>query len=258
MNLFLNNDLCKRYKSASQIARVITENWLAENMFCPICGASLLHQYSANKPVADFYCSSCRSDFELKSYESKEVRMKHKIADGAFRTMIDRITSLKNPHLFVMAYANMRINNLILTPNFFFTPSIIEQRPPLKVTARRAGWIGCNIEIGNVPEVGRIFIIKEGEARNRRDILQQYQQVFRLKTSAIDKRRWIFDIIHCIEREPDTEFCLDDIYSFSDELQLKHPGNNFVKAKIRQQLQYLRDKGFIDFTTRGHYRKKQL
>ncbi|EKC57958.1 Dam-replacing, partial [human gut metagenome] len=28
-----------------------------------------------------------------------------------------------------------------------------------------------------------------------------------------------------------------------------------VEAKIRQQLQQLRDKGFIEFTTRGHYRK---
>ncbi|MGN1131915.1 MAG: hypothetical protein ACI4RL_03340, partial [Ruminococcus sp.] len=28
-----------------------------------------------------------------------------------------------------------------------------------------------------------------------------------------------------------------------------------VQAKIRQQLQLLRDKGFIEFTERGHYRK---
>ena len=139
MNLHFDKGISEHYKSASQIARILTEDWLAKNMFCPICGTSLLNQYVANKPVADFYCNSCHSDFELKSYESKAGNVKHKITDGAFRTMIERITSLKNPNLFVMSYADMEVNNLILIPNFFFTPDIIEQRSPLKDTARRAG-----------------------------------------------------------------------------------------------------------------------
>lgn len=258
MNLFFDNKICLKYKSASQVARIVTEYWLAQNMFCPICGAPLLHQYTANKPVADFYCDLCKSDFELKSYKSNEGKIKHKITDGAFCTMMERITSLKNPHLFVMSYANMEINNLLLIPKFFFTPNIIEKRQPLKETARRAGWIGCNIEIGNIPEIGKIYIIKNKEEINKADVIQQYQQVLKLQTSAIEKRGWMFDIIQCIERVPNINFCLNDIYAFSEELQIKHPENNFVKDKIRQQLQYLRDKGFIEFTTRGHYKKIHL
>lgn len=88
MNLFFDNKICLKYKSASQVARIVTEYWLAQNMFCPICGAPLLHQYTANKPVTDFYCDLCKSDFELKSYKSNEGKIKHKITDGAFRTMI--------------------------------------------------------------------------------------------------------------------------------------------------------------------------
>ena len=38
-------------------------------------------------------------------------------------------------------------------------------------------------------------------------------------------------------------------------LKNKHPENNFIKDKIRQQLQNLRDKGFIEFTSRGNYKK---
>lgn len=258
MNLHFDKGISEHYKSASQIARILTEDWLAKNMFCPICGTSLLNQYVANKPVADFYCNSCHSDFELKSYESKAGNVKHKITDGAFRTMIERITSLKNPNLFVMSYADMEVNNLILIPNFFFTPDIIEQRPPLKDTARRAGWIGCNIEIDNIPEIGKIYIVKKGIERSKIEVLQQYQQVLKLQISTIEKRGWLFDIIQCIERVPTVEFCLNDIYAFSNELQLKHPGNNFVKDKIRQQLQYLRDKKVIEFTARGHYKKIQL
>ena len=33
-----------------------------------------------------------------------------------------------------------------------------------------------------------------------------------------------------------------------------YPGNQNVRPKIRQQLQYLRDRGFIDFVSRGNYR----
>ncbi len=258
MNLHFDSDLGKTYKSTSQIVRVVTENWMANNMFCPICGASILRQYPANQPVADFYCELCQAEFELKSYKSKTAEIKHKITDGAFNKMIERITSLNNPHLFVMSYANMEVNNLVLIPNFFFTTEIIEKRPPLKETARRSGWIGCNIEIGNIPDIGKIFIIQKGAERNKSEIIEQYKQIQKLQTSKIEKRGWMFDIIQCVERIPNAEFGLNDIYAFSAELQKKHPENNFIKDKIRQQLQYLRDKGFIEFTTRGHYKKKSL
>ena len=45
------------------------------------------------------------------------------------------------------------------------------------------------------------------------------------------------------------------MYAFENELKLKHPENNFIKDKIRQQLQYLRDKGFVKFLERGKYKK---
>jgi type II restriction enzyme len=45
------------------------------------------------------------------------------------------------------------------------------------------------------------------------------------------------------------------MYEFVKELSVKHLGNNNVEAKIRQQLQFLRDKGFVEFTTRGNYKK---
>jgi type II restriction enzyme len=46
----------------------------------------------------------------------------------------------------------------------------------------------------------------------------------------------------CIEKLDKKEFILQDIYDFENELKLKYPKNNFIKDKIRQQLQKLRDK----------------
>ena len=48
------------------------------------------------------------------------------------------------------------------------------------------------------------------------------------------------------------------MYTFVEELKIKHPMNNNKEAKIRQQLQFLRDKGFIDFSSRGNYKKIDL
>ena len=45
------------------------------------------------------------------------------------------------------------------------------------------------------------------------------------------------------------------MYAFVKELQLKHPKNNNIEAKIRQQLQFLRDKGIIEFKGNGKYRR---
>jgi type II restriction enzyme len=255
MDLHFNQGLATGYHSGSQISRVVTEDWVARNMFCPICGAPVLGHYEANKPVADFFCDDCKSDFELKSKESKKAVIGHKIPDGAYATMIERITSLRNPHLFVMTYADWQVNNLMIIPNFFFTTDIIEKRKPLADTARRAGWVGCNIEIGEIPDNGRIFIIRNGEQEDKSRVIDQYQRSLALQTTKLETRGWLFDVLRCVERIPSDDFRIDDVYAFANELQLKHPENHNVHAKIRQQLQYLRDKGFIVFKGNGAYRK---
>lgn len=152
MDLSFNHSLASGYHSGSQISRVLTEDWMARNMFCPVCGAPMLGHYKANKLVADFFCNGCRSVFELKNKQSKTAVVSNKIADDTYTTMIEKITSFCNPHLFVMTYANWQVNNLLLIPNYFFVPDIIEKRPPLKETARLTGWIGYKIEIGNIPK----------------------------------------------------------------------------------------------------------
>lgn len=255
MDLHFNLEVATNYKNASQMARVMTEEWVSRNVFCPVCGAPILGHYEANKPVADFFCHDCKSDFELKSQESRTARIGRKITDGAYDKMIERITSLRNPHLFVMTYHNWSVSNLLLIPKHFFVPGIIEKRQPLRATARRAGWVGCNIEIGNVPESGRIFIVRNGKQEDKAKVLDLYQRALTLRRVNIESRGWLLDVLRCVEQLQKDDFCLDEVYAFAPELQRKHPENNFVRDKIRQQLQALRDKGFIRFTSRGYYQK---
>jgi len=48
--------------------------------------------------------------------------------------------------------------------------------------------------------------------------------------------------MNCIESLNKNEFSLQEIYKFENDLKVLHPENNNIKAKIRQQLQFLRDK----------------
>ena len=87
------------------------------------------------------------------------------------------------------------------------------------------------------------------------NVVNQYKHIKQLQTDSIESRGWLIDVLNCVNSIPRKDFSLIDVYKFTDELQKKHIDNHNVQAKIRQQLQILRDKGFIEFTERGHYRK---
>ena len=114
--------------------------------------------------------------------------------------------------------------------------------------------MGCNIDLRQVPESGKVFLVKDQQVIPRKNVTQQFQKTLFLRAQSIESRGWTLDVWQCIDRL-DASFSLNQVYGFADELQLKHPENNHVKDKIRQQLQVLRDKGIIEFVSLAHYRK---
>jgi len=145
-----------RYISGSQRARVWTERWVAEWVYCPNCGNPKVKQFPANLPVADFFCPSCGDQYELKSQKKK---FGAKVADGAFKSKCERLLSSSNPNLLLLNYdlASASVRNVYVVPKHFFVLEIIEERKPLAPTARRAGWVGSNILLSHIPESGKIL-----------------------------------------------------------------------------------------------------
>ncbi len=232
----------------------MTEGWVKGNMFCPRCENLKIEQFTNNKPVADFYCPNCNNQYELKS---KSGILGDRVNDGAYRTMIDRITSSTNPDFFFLCYdpKNQKVTSFVIVPKHFFAPNMIEKRKPLSETARRAGWTGCNILLNVVPAQGRIFIIKNGIVVDRQIVLAQLSRSHSLETRDVEARGWLFDVLNCVNAIASDKFTIEKIYEFEPLLSAKHPENNNVKAKIRQQLQFLRDRGYIKFLDRGQYIK---
>jgi type II restriction enzyme len=212
-----------------------------------------IDKYPNNQPVADFYCSNCQEDYELKS---KRGGIGAKIVDGAYRTMIERLQSSKNPNLFLLNYdlQSFGVLNFLVIPKYFFVPEIIEKRKPLSLTARRAGWVGCNILLNHVPQTGKIFFVRDGEIKPREKVLSDWRKTLFLRDEKeISAKGWLLDIMLCVEKIDHKEFSLDEMYAFENDLSKKHPDNHHIKDKIRQQLQVLRDKGYLEFTSRGNY-----
>jgi type II restriction enzyme len=89
-------------------------------------------------------------------------------------------------------------------------------------------------------------------------VLEKWSKTdFVKSTQSIESKGWLLDVLMCVEKIKKEEFSLDDVYGFEGVLKAKYPSNHNVRAKIRQQLQFLRDKGVIDFTGRGQYRMRR-
>lgn len=115
------------YTSGSQGARSWTERWVGEQVFCPNCGNPKITQFKANRPVADFLCTSCSEEYELKSQKSN---FGNKVLDGAFRTMCERLAESNNPNLFLLKYDLKRfeVASLFVVPKQFFVREIIQEK----------------------------------------------------------------------------------------------------------------------------------
>lgn len=244
------------YSSGSQSARSWTESWVRSWGYCPHCGHAKLSSFPNNRPVADFYCSACNEEFELKS---KKGKFGPKLANGAFKTKCERLAASNNPNFFLMNYdlKSLAVVNLFIVPKHFFVRDIIEERKPLAATARRAGWIGSNILLHRVPNSGKIHIVQNGVVRPKDEVLEEWQKTLFLRQESPDTRGWLLDVMKCAESLRKQDFTLDEIYGFEKHLSNLYPGNQNVRPKIRQQLQYLRDRGFLEFIGRGEYRLKK-
>lgn len=249
--LSLNHPITQTVKNKSskkQIIKAITEHWTANNIFCPICW-SALDKHKTDKPINDLFCIDCKNDFELKSEKWKFAK---KIPWGSYDKAIQTIEE-KPMHLFVLKYSDdFTITNFLVVPKYFFTKDIIVKRP--KALKNRPNYFMSDIDFSAIPESWKIHYIQNGTYKTRTQILQEWEKIKFLENEKLESKWWIFDIMKCIEKLNKKEFSLQEMYSFEKDLQNLYPENKNIKPKIRQQLQFLRDKWYLEFSQRWKYK----
>jgi len=252
MNLQCRTELASNYKSGAQIARVLTEDWAARELYCPACDSDRLSSSRANTPAIDFECPRCAQLFQLKSQKNWNPR---KLVDASYDAMIRSIRADRVPNLLVLQYSSdWFVRNVLLIPKVFFSESAIEKRKPLAIGARRSGWVGCNFLLSQIAADGKIAMVSDGTPVAEQKVRDEFSRTRKLAEVPPSVRGWTLDVLGVVRRLGKSHFSLVDVYNFESELQIAHPLNRNVRPKIRQQLQVLRDLGLIEFATKGTYR----
>jgi len=253
MRLEMPAALADRYKSASQRARVVSEAWGEDNLYCANCTSSKLAPCPTNTEAVDFICPQCDAPFQLKS-QSRPFSAR--VTDAGFDAMARAIRAGRNPNLFVLHYDVVRwhVLNLLLVPRFSFLISTIEKRKPLSPSARRSGWIGCNIVLRDFPIDAKIPLVSNGVVAAPAVVRRQFERLRPLESLKLEARGWTLDVLNIVRGLGKAEFTLAEVYAREAALARLHPDNLHVRDKIRQQLQALRDLGFVEFLGGGNYR----
>lgn len=252
IDLRLPVSLAGDYHSPAQRARVLTEHWVGKYAICPAC-ARQIDRAPNNSPGLDFVCSMCQLPFELKS---KRGSFGNKLVDGAYESMISKIVQGAQSNFFLLSYDNdYAVTNLVLVPKRFIVPEIVERRKPLRASARRAGWIGCNLKVSLLPAAGRIPYVKDSSAVPSDTILAQWRKTSFLDGVSPPSRGWLIAVMSCAEKIDKREFTIQDVYEHVPYLESMFPHNKHVRAKMRQQLQVLRDRGWLRFLGNGKYER---
>ncbi len=162
----------------------------------------------------------------------------------------------RTPNLYLLHYdlPAWSVRNLILIPHFAFALSAVERRKPLAPSARRAGWVGCNILLGKIPQDARIPVILDGQQIPAREVRRGYDLLRPLANLKVEKRGWTLDVLQIVRSLNKAEFSLPEVYAHEARLSRLHRDNRHVRDKIRQQLQILRDLGLLEFLGSGSYR----
>lgn len=257
MNLQMRGNLGAGYRSASQKARVVTQAWGKRAFYCAICNSPMLDQLQEGQKARDFLCPRCQAPFELKS-QGRPIG--DTIRDGAWSAMKGRIEADETPNLFVLHYDRSRwtVRDLLLVPHFALSMSAIERCRPLKVTARRARWRGCNILLGNVPDEAKIPLIVNGRVEPTQRVRKHYRQLKRLKGVRAEGRGWVLDVLRLLGVYGLRRFETKEAYAMLPALQKLHPKNHRIREKIRQQLQILANRGFLRHLARGKWEMKRV
>lgn len=253
MDLTLDCGLGKAYTNRAQVARVVTETWAGANLYCPACPSDSIVTTPSGTKVVDFRCPDCEESFQLKS-QSRPIR--GRVSDSAYEPMRRSVEAATAPSFLFLHYDRARwtVSNLFFVPRHFLSASLIEKRPPLRPTAERAGWVGCNILLSALPPDARIDAVRNGIDLPPGDVRKAWRAFSFLRDATPESRGWMADVLACVRKIHKPEFTLNDMYGFEERLRDLHKDNRNVRPKIRQQLQVLRDRGVLEFLGRGSYR----
>ena len=246
------------YTSNSQRARRVTEAWgetsLYESLLLRVC------ERCAHTPAGKRSCDRFPVLRLCSALSTQEPEKTHSLARARLQLRANARSHSRGPepHFYLLHYRlpAWLVHDLLLIPRFVITPSAILPRKPLRETARRKHWQGYTLDLSQIPAVAKISLVVAGSIRCANEVRADFARLEPVRKLKIEQRGWTLDVLRCVESLASATFRTEDAYGFETRLAELHPDNRHVREKIRQQLQILRDTGFLEHVERGVWRRK--
>jgi len=136
------------YVSASQVARVAVEAWVARNIDCWHCRTPLL-PLPANTKLMDVVCRTGAHDVQVKAVAHVSG---NRVVGAAYGPIERRLVDGALPDYLLVSYDRPR--SIVVLAEFVAGASIVANRvaarTPLAQGARRAGWVGATIDLAGL------------------------------------------------------------------------------------------------------------
>jgi type II restriction enzyme len=254
MNLTCNPELALHLKSPSQKARVISEAWFAGQGYCLNCTSRSLEPTTAGTVARDYVCPVCGQPYELKSSAKAHTRI---VNDGGYESMMRRIRAAEAPALMLLHRSNdWCVQKLVAIHPVFLTPAVVLKR---KTAHTRPGsgvkYQMCDLNLTLIPPDGKILVVDDGRVRPVAQARKEFRESSRFSDVPLSKRGWAALVLSALRKIGKKEFTLADVYAHEAAMHAAYPENHHVRDKIRQQMQVLRDLGYVEFLSgRGEYR----
>lgn len=253
MRLVCNPELGAHHTSNTQRVRKISEGWFLAEGYCLNCNSPRVERTRASTEFRDFECPACGQGYELKSATRAHTSI---VQDGGYNSMMRQVRAESVSALLLMPYdANWCVKRLLAVHPVFLTPAVVRKRPKphLRPGTGKPYWM-CDLNLTVIPPDGKISVVQDAAPVDEAVVRAAYANSKRFADVPLERRGWAGLVLGAVRKIGKQEFTLHEVYAHEEAMRAAYPENSHVRPKIRQQLQVLRDLGYIEFLSRGEYR----
>jgi type II restriction enzyme len=186
--------------------------------------------------------------------KSQQKSFGARIAGASYQAAANAITENQSPSIVLLQYDKKSwfVTNVLMIHSKCLTEDSIIKRKGLSSRAERKGWIGYDLLLGNTLRTGRVPVVVHGKVIERDFVIRSWKAAEKLAQSIGSLTGWNRDVMWYID-QLGTSFSLEDVCAMESKWARRYPNNQNIRAKIRQQLQFLRNKGLVVFNGGGKY-----
>ena len=145
------------WTNESRIVGEACEYYIKNNIKCVKCNDKNYEKCKTNEQSKDLICISCNQKYQIKAKYTTQKQVNNiknkntfKTIGGEYSTTLKNINEQIDYLIILYEKQSYKIINILYINYENINSNCIIPRKPLSITAKRAGWQGCNILFHNI------------------------------------------------------------------------------------------------------------